>query len=442
MIKRVLKKWIPTVWISFYHKCLSQLAAVVYGFPSQKMIIIGVTGTKGKSSTSNILWKILTDAGHTVGLTGTLNYRIGHFNTLSPYKMTMLGRFKLQQWLHRMVKAGCDIAIIETTSEGIKQWRHLGIAYDIVTLTNLTPEHIESHGGFEQYKQAKQQLFWHIAHLHPKQIRGHIVPRASVVNMDAEYANEFSAIGGYQKVHIGSTKGNTLMLSDIAEELQKTNFVVNGSPVSLPLLGSWNVLNATVAMGVGFVLGISLTDMIQSIQTVDQIPGRMEFIDEGQPFTVIVDYAYEPRSLGLLYHFWREKLGFKHRIITLISSTGGGRDVARRRKNGYIAGSLCDMVIVTNEDPYDDNPQAIIDEVAVGVSEAGKIEGTNMWRILNRREAIGRAFQFAQPGDVVLLTAKGAELSICVAQGKKIPWDDRAVAREELRDLENKKVIK
>lgn len=433
-MKKLLKTIIPKQWLSLYHKYLASVAAFVYGHPSRKMIIIGITGTKGKSTTGNILWKILTEAGHTVGLTGTANYRIGNYHEVSPYKMTMLGRFQLQKWLQRMVRAGCDVAIVETTSEGITQWRHRGIHYDVVALTNLTPEHLDSHGGFENYKKAKLALFEWLQELPEKLFaQTHRVQKTSVVNIDADYAEEFYAVGSYTKIRVGEDAQNELVLGNIQEQAGSTEFELNGERMSMPLLGAWNARNAALAAGCATALNVSLETVAKALKNVEQVPGRMELINAGQPFTVIVDYAYEPESLTALYTFFHSRKKEGQKLITLISSTGGGRDVGRRPKNGAVAAKYCDYVIVTDEDPYDDDPQVIIDQVAVGALEAGAQEGENMWRVLDRREAVQKAMQLAKPGDVVFLTAKGSEQKMCVAGGKKIPWDDRAVAREILQ---------
>lgn len=448
-LKQMLKQILPASWFSLYHRVLSMLAPWIFGHPSKKLMVIGVTGTKGKSTTGNMLWKILTDAGHTVGLSGTLNFRIGNWSELSTYKMTMSGRFQLQRWMHRMLRAGCDVAIIETTSEGIKQWRHLGIHYDICVLTNLTVEHLEAHGGFENYKQAKLDLFRHLARLPVKHIHGKTIPKVSVVNVDSSaVAEEFLSVGSHTKVRVrtrGDATGNDaggagVTLTNAQEGLDGTRYRIlaegRGIDGTLPLLGGWNAANAAMAVGVATALGVSPEQAVTALQTMEQLPGRMELINEGQPFRVVVDYAYEPLSLELLYRFWREKLPKQQRMITLISSTGGGRDVARRPKNGAVAATYCDFVIVTDEDPYDDDPMQIIDQVAAGALQNAtyaKKEGENLWRILDRREAIVHACALAQAGDVVFLTAKGAEQRMCHSGGRKIPWDDRAVVREVLQ---------
>lgn len=434
-MKSLLKKFIPNWLLLLYHRVMAQVGAAVYGYPSRRMVIIGVTGTKGKSTTANIIWKLLTDAGHTVGLTGTVNVRVGGVNELASSNMTMVGRFQLQRLLRRMVNAGCNVAIVETTSEGVRQWRHSAIAYDVCVFTNLTPEHLEAHGGFAQYTQAKLDLFRFMAALPPKRLNGKDVVRASVVNTDSEHGADFFAIGDHNKVTVGSSGSEDVAFGDIQEDISETRFTVNGRHTRIPLLGAWNVSNAVLAVGVGQAMGVDMDAMALSLPNVEQVPGRMEFIDEGQNFSVIVDMAYEPVSLRLLYEFCRSRVGADRRLITLISSTGGGRDLKRRGPNGRVAAEHCDVVIVTNEDPYDDNPLQIMEEVAAGVVEGGKVEGENFWKIEDRRAAIEKACSLAQEGDVVMLTAKGAEPRIMLANGTYMEWDDRRVAREVLQRL-------
>ncbi len=429
-LKEFIRRLLPSVVMDFYYRFVARFAAFWYRNPSRKLIVIGVTGTKGKSTTTNILWKILTDAGFTVGLTGTINIRIGQKNVLSTNKMTMVGRFQMQALLRRMVDADCDIAIVETTSEGIKQYRHTGIHYDICAFTNLSPEHLESHGGFTQYKDAKLELFRHLSALPVKVINGKKISKASVINTDSEHGEDFLKIGDHLKVRVGTTEKNDMYLTSLKEEINGTAFHINSVLVRIPLLGGWNAFNTAIAMGIGSALGVNLDFMVEAVKDLEPVPGRMEFVDVGQQYAVIVDYAYEPVSLRLLFEFVRNLIEEDKKIITLISSTGGGRDIRRRGPNGKIAAELCDYVIATDEDPYDDDPQDIIDQVFEGVLKGGKVEGKNCWNILRREEAIKKACELAGPGDVVLLTAKGAEQKMCVAGGKKIDWDDRKVVRE------------
>ncbi|MCW1929896.1 MAG: UDP-N-acetylmuramyl-tripeptide synthetase [Candidatus Kerfeldbacteria bacterium] len=433
-LKELVKKLIPRSSLLAYHRAVAWLAATLYGNPSRKMIVVGVTGTKGKSTTSNVIWHVLTQAGFKVGLTGTVNYRIADKNCISPYKMTMVGRFKLQKMLRDMVRAGCTIAVVETTSEGIMQHRHRYIAYDVCVLTNLSPEHLEAHGGFENYKQAKLELFRHLERLPRKTLRGKVAPRASVINLDNEFSADFMAVGTYPHITIGTNVHSDICFQRVVESLHGIDFVINDVSVHMPLLGKWNAYNGAVAVGVARALELNEFVAITALSTAPYIPGRMEFINEGQNFSVIVDYAYEPVSLELLYQFGRKFVPQGKKLITLISSTGGGRDTRRRPLNGKLAAQYCDEVIVTNEDPYEEDPEAIMNAVFEGVKEGGKGIDNHAYYIVDRREAISKAFELAREGDIVFLTAKGAEQKMCVAGGS-IPWDDRAVAREVLRKI-------
>lgn len=435
-IKQWLKKIIPAELINYYHKYLAQVAAWRYHYPSEQLIVIGVTGTKGKTTTSNLIWHMLTQAGYTVGLATTANFRIGDRAWLNASKMTMLGRTQLQELLRRMVTAGCQYAVVETSSEGIKQWRHFGIHYDIVVWTNLFPEHLDSHGGFENYKAAKKKLCTHLVNSPTKQLAGKPIIKTVVLNGDSEYYEEFAQVAAVPVRLVWSTKQRpeaTMAITNLEETSAGLTFQLGEYTFTSQLRGAWNIDNIASALGVCLSQGMSYPSCAQALASFSGAPGRMEFIQAGQSFIMIVDYAYEPVSLGLLYSYWRRQLPHK-KIITLISSTGGGRDVGRRIENGRVAGELCDNVIVTDEDPYDDDPQLIIDQVAQGVAAAGKIENQNFWRILDRRAAIRAAVRLATPGDAVILTCKGADQKICRAHGKKEPWDDRVVAREILAE--------
>lgn len=434
-MKKLLRKIIPGQWISQYHKWLARYAAYRFKYPSEQLIVIGVTGTKGKSTTCNLIWHLLTQAGYNVGMATTVNFRIGSKEWLNSTKMTMLGRTQLQSLLSDMVAAHCQYAIVETSSEGIKQFRHLGINYDVVVFTNLFPEHLDAHGGFEPYKQAKLELFRHVSQSPLKTIAGKSILKSAVINGDADYADEFIAAANvstriiWTRSEPPSPLAN-LVAHNVVSSDTGIQCTIGEYTMSCGLLGEWNIENVISAVGVAVVQGISYPQIAQEIKSFTHVPGRMELIDAGQPFTIVVDYAYEPKSLELLYAFWRNKVGSNHKLITLISSTGGGRDVWRRAVNGKVATEHCDYVIVTDEDPYDEDPQKIIDEVAEGAITAGAREGETMWRVRDRADAILHAVRLAQPGDVVLLTAKGAEQKMCLANGKKIDWDDREIARQ------------
>jgi len=439
-----LKKLVPKPLLQAYHWALSLLAAAWYAWPSKRMVVIGVTGTNGKTTVANLIARILEEAGEKVGLTSTVNFRIAGEEVLNDMKMTMPGRFFLQKMLHRMAEAGCRFAVIETSSQGLEQHRHLGVEYDVAVFTNLTPEHIEAHGGFENYRQAKLKLFRHLTRHARKSLpmRGD-VKKVAVVNLESEHAWDFldaPADKKYGFLADGSDKSAgkaawpmaVVKALDVKLEASGSSFVVRDVRFALKMPGRYNVLNALAAISVGLSQGVPLETMARALAKVDNVPGRFERIDEGQDFAVIVDYAPEPESLRQVYAAI-DRMPRK-RLIHVLGSAGGGRDVARRPILGRMAGEHADVAIVTNEDPYDDDPSVIIGQVAAGALEAGKKEGESLFKIDDRRDAIRKAVSLAGPGDVILLTGKGAEQAIVGRGGKLMPWDERKVARELLRE--------
>src|SRR3989338_1685488 len=413
-IKNLIKKLVGRRVVSGYHRFLSWLAAVVYGNPSEKLVVIGVTGTNGKSTTVNLIAKILEEAGPPAGgkvvATSTVNFKIGSDEKLNDLKMTMPGRFFLQSILARGVKVGCTHAVLEVSSEGIEHHRHRGVHFDVCVFTNLTPEHLEAHGGFENYKRAKLKLFAQ-------------AKKAIVANVDDPYYAEFTNFRVPQVISFGQNSNADIRGQRLTVAEQGISFEVGNQSFNLHLKGRFDFYNAFAAIATAKALGIDLAVCRQALEKVQNIPGRMEIID-GPNFKVLVDYAPEPESLRQMYASivqWP-----KNRIIHILGSTGGGRDVSRRKILGQIADQFADVVIVTNEDPYDDDPQQIIDDVAAGSLKAIKI--------LDRREAIAKALSLARAGDLVIVTGKGAEQKMAV-RGGYIQWDDRKLIREELAKI-------
>lgn len=451
-----------------YHFLMALLAALVYHFPSKKMIVIGVTGTAGKTSTVYLIAKTLAAAGYKTGFTSTAVFSDGDKEWLNDKKMTMPGRFFIQRTLHQMWKNGCRYAIIETTSEGIKQFRHRFINYDILVFTNLYPEHIESHGSFEKYKEAKGILFAHLKRCSTKYVNEQkVVVRPAnnfkkldftrvfktiIVNGDDEHSEYFLNFGSEEKI-IYSFQPETnfkLIFENLSEEAKVKDFkVIYGSevsssahgvslkienePVNLKLLGEFNAINALAAYAVGQSQRLNSRDIIAGLESVSSLAGKLELIDEGQNFTAIVDYSFEPQAMEKLYK--TISLIPHRRLIQVLGSAGGGRDRARRPILGKIAAENVDIAIITDEDPYDEDPLEIINQVAAGAENfpgSKMILDKNLFKILDRREAIKKALELAEEGDLVLFTGKGAEQYICVAAGQKIPWDERQVVREAI----------
>ncbi len=426
-----IKKIIPQFLILAYHWILARLAALVYGFPSEKMIVIGVTGTAGKSTVVNLIAQILTEAGYKVGLTTTFNFKIGDQEWENQKKMTMLGRFSLQKLLKRMVNQGCDYAVIETSSQGMVQFRHRGINYDLGVFTGLAREHLEAHGGWEKYRQAKEKLFQHLSQSKLKQIKGKTIKKTGVVNLDDKTKDYFLKYKLAQKYGYGlkehySEEGiKILKPSKIILYPYGSEFVLQEKKFSLNLLGRFNIANALAAISVAQAQNISLSVCQKALAQVKQMPGRMEIVIKN-PFTVIVDYAHTPDSLEKVYQtIVRHQNSPKQKLICVLGATGGGRDKWKRPVLGALAEKYGDKIIITNEDPYDEDPDKIMEEIIKGIKNSEKI-----FKIFDRQQAIAKAISLAQPQDTIIITGKGCEPWIMQAQGKKIPWDDRKIVKE------------
>lgn len=429
-----IKKYIPEPFLRTYHAFLGYAAGFVFGNPSNGMIVIGVTGTNGKSSTVQFIAQLLTGLGEKVGYTSTAGFSIAGEAVENRMKMTMPGRFALQSMLRAMKKAGCTYAIVETSSQGLIQHRHVGINYDMAVFTNLTPEHIEAHGGFEQYKKAKGLLFRHLTARSHKVIEGRRISKQILVNGDDEHSGYFASFPADTHIAFGwgSHSGDGVYAREISRSAEGAQVEVGGIPVYWQLSAHFSRLNALAAVAAVYAAGFPLGDVLRASENLRDVAGRFERIDAGQPFVVIVDYAYEPFALRALFASLPPHSG---RVIGIHGSAGGGRDKARRPIIGAVAAEHEDIVIVTNEDPYDEDPQVIVDAVAAGAREKGKRDGENLFCILDRTEAIRFALAHAKAGDVVLITGKGSEPVMAVAGGKTIPWDDRQVARNVLSSL-------
>lgn len=429
-----IKKSIPSTWLDVYHKWLSGLAAFAYGYPSRKLTVIGVTGTNGKTTTAYLIAKALEVGEAKTGCATTAIFKVAEREWLNDTKMTMLGRFALQKLLNQMVKAGCRYAVIETSSQGIVQHRHENLAYDVCVFTNLTPEHIEAHGGFENYKRAKIQLFEFLASLPLKNLDGKPVVRASILNADDPQAKDFAVAGIDSVVWYGRGTDAEVKAENVVTTADGSSFEAVIGPMRIAmrtkLPGEVNVYNVLAALATVFALGVDVREAARLLGEVAAVPGRFERIERGQDWTAIVDYAPEPESFKRLYETLRSLP--RHRTIHVLGSCGGGRDVARRPILGKLAAQLADVVIVTNEDPYDDDPRQIMEQVASGAREGGKIEGRDLFLVEDRLEAIRLAMRTAQPGDLVLMTGKGSEQWICVAGGRKLPWDERRAAAQAI----------
>jgi len=409
-IQGKLRKIIPSFLLSWYHFGLAFLSALIYSFSSKKLKVIGVTGTKGKSTVVELAGVILENAGYKIASVSSIKFKIDKKEWPNKLKMTMPGRFKLQGFLRKAVKAGCQYAILEVTSEGILQHRQKFIDFDIALFTNLSPEHIERHGSFEKYRQAKGKLFQATKNIH-------------IINIDDENAEYFLQFPAKKKYTYGLNKG----------DINNKDLQLN-----LQLIGNFNIYNALAAICAGMSQGVNLETSKKALEKVREIPGRMETVIE-KPFKVIVDYAHTPDSLEKVYQTLKTN-NYKlktARMICVLGACGGGRDKWKRPKMGEIAAKYCDKIILTDEDPYDENPMEIIKQVAEGAFKEISVnprryprKSASIYKILDRKEAIKKALEMAKEGDTVIITGKGCEPWMCLANGKKIPWDDKKIVRE------------
>lgn len=432
-IKKIIRKIVPYFLISAYHFILAFLGAFIYGFPSRKLKVIGVTGTNGKSTVVNLATKILEEAGFKVASISSIRFKIGEREWLNTLKMTMPGRLKIQKFLKEALRQSCQYVVLEVTSEGIKQHRHRFVNFHTAVLTNLTPEHIESHGSFEKYKEAKGKLFQKAEDIH-------------IINLDDKNVEYFLKFPSSQKFcyslnensHIESLKIDCQLVKAANIKISDKGLEFNVGKIRfyLKLLGSFNVYNALAAICIGLSENIDLEIAKKALEKIESVPGRMEIIIDN-PFTVIVDYAHTPDSLQKVYQTLKNLKIKAGRMIGVLGAAGGGRDKWKRPEMGKIAFQYCDYIILTNEDPYDENPLLILEDIEKGFSQIpnSQFQIPKYEKILDRREAIKKALSLARENDIVIITGKGAEPWMCLAHDKKIPWDDREIVREEFRKL-------
>ncbi len=436
----MFKQIIPQSWKNFYHLLQAMLANFIYGFPSQHLIVIGVTGTNGKTTVVNLIAKILEEAGYKVGAASTIHFQIGEKKWVNRSKMTTFGSFALQKLLNKMVRAGCDYAVIETSSHALDQNRVWGINYDIAVLTNITREHLDYHKTMEAYQAAKAKLFKNLTKGKRKE-KEHIIPKTAILNSDDESFRDFLKYPADEKIAYGikfPAPDHQFSLISAGN----FNFTPHGSDFSviakggsfsvhLDLPGKFNVYNALAAIATGLTLKIDHHVIKSALEKIKGIPGRMEEVDEGQNFAVLIDYAVTPDSLEQLYQTVKT---FDVNKIIAVFGACGERDRGKRPIMGEIVGKHADYIVLTNEDPYNEDSKCIVSEIEPGVERAGKVEGKDFWTIMDRREALKFALKKARPGDIVVATGKGAEETMAIGK-ERIPWNEKKVITELLHEL-------
>lgn len=429
-----LKKAIPQrhplrlIW----HHAKGYAAALLYGFPARRLTVIGVTGTDGKTTTVGMIAHILSSAGIKNGALSTAFLQVMDERTWNATQKTSPSPFLIQKFLRRLVTAGCTHAVLEVSSHGLVQ-RRLSCTWPLVgAVTNVTPEHLDYHGTMDQYRRDKGLLFGMLRSNGTK-----------VLNRDDESHKMFDAIPTSRTITYGYGEGADLRIADVRPTLTGSTAVLhaqpqtiqhatcNVQPVSLPLTlsisGAFNLDNACCAIACALAIGIPVQQSVDALTTFRGIAGRMERIDEGQPFAVFVDFTVTPAAYEKTLTTLRAMLPAGKRILVLTGSCGD-RMREKRPMVGRICSELADVVVVSNEDPYTEDPQKIIDEVWAGVDQSK----TEAHRIFDRREAMAFLFSRAEAGDAVILCAKGSDTTMMTAEGQ-VPWNERAIARELLR---------
>lgn len=436
LLKSLLRHHISSDKIKSLRKIESSFAASRYGFPAKKLRIIGVTGTNGKTSTCHYITQLLEESGHKVGMLTTVAISINGTRELNKTKKTTLDTNELHFYLKKFVEAGCEYAVVETTSHALDQNRVYGIYYEVVAFTNLTHEHLDYHKTMGEYQHAKEKLFANN-------------PKVSVINADDPAAKKFLSYPATKKFTYGildplrpkdALKDPDITASWVKMGPTTTSFKLatpyGETEVTMPLPGRFTVANVLCAVGMALGLGIPFQEITRSIRNLRPVEGRMEPVDMGQPYSIIVDFAHTPDALQQVYSTLRPMV--KGRLIAVLGSMGD-RDKTKRPILGALASRYADYVIITNEDPATEDPEAIINEVAGGIprgrpnsQEAKRGEGQWWWKIQDRREAIGKALGMAEKGDTVLITGKGGEHVMLVGE-KLIPWNDVKIVQEMLK---------
>lgn len=468
---------------NIYHLIRAIGTNVWFGFPSKKIKVIGVTGTNGKTTTIQMIGKILEKAGKRIAINSTINYKIGEKQWVNKTKFTTVSSWALQKFIKEAAEANCEYLVLETSSHALDQHRVWGVDYDVAVITNITREHLDYHRTMGEYKDAKKRLF-------------EKTKKVVVVNLDMKWAEEFLNFNvdekyGYfvedarnkmqdtnkpqinNKSKITNSKIEEIKAENIKLENNKSEFMIRDSRFTIHLPGKFNIENALAAVCVGLSQDINLGKCSEALKTIKKIPGRMDYVENERGLNIIIDYALTPdsmRKLGKLVN----KIKLQNNKLIWIFGACGERDRGKRPIMGKIVSKYADVVIVTNEDPYGEDAENIIDEILGGIIKdtrckiqdtdkvqipnykfktnskiqnqkiekipegeiskiklKDKLQDKTFFKIMDRKEAIKKAIEMAGGGDYILVTGKGAE-EIMAVKDERIPWNDRKVIEEIL----------
>lgn len=422
MLKKLLPKDVRQPILNQYHRAVAVAANFRYGFPTKGMQVVMVTGTNGKTTTASLIAQMLTSAGHNVGLNSTTAYSFGGKTYAKEGSRTLADIFELQRMFKKMKDAGCKYIVLEATSQGLDQHRLWGVACDVAVMTNLTQDHLDYHGTMERYAAAKARLF----KMHPRII---------VLNHDDQWFGYFNKfLAQERKVSYGTNDDATCQIKQVtlSKEGSDVELIFDGAhklKIHTNLPGKFNVYNATAAAAVGYYLQLDPEQIVRGIDDLKTVPGRVERVDAGQPFEVVVDYAHTPDALENVLTTLKSLT--KGKLIAVFGATGD-RDRTKRPVMGKIAGQNADRIFVCDEETYTEDAAKIRSAILDGIKEAKAIAKTT--EVADRREAIRRACKEAKKGDIIALTGMGHETARNMG-GTKEPWNDPQVVREVLAEL-------
>jgi len=429
LVEERVQSNLPQIQVDDSRAELATLAAALFRDPSQELNVVGITGTDGKTTTSYLLDHILRAAGQTTGLVGTVAIRVAGAESLHASRQTTPESSEIQRYLRQMVDAETEWGILEATSHGLATHRLDHVRFRIGAVTNITHEHLDFHGSIEAYRRAKAMLLERVGTSGGVAIVNADDPGAMSVITFATGADllQFSALGAKADVRASHIETGPHG-SEFDVEVRDRKPI----HVRLPLIGEFNVENALCALTIAVAAGIDLEQASHALANAPAIPGRMVAVDEGQPFSVVVDYAHTPDSLAKILQILR-RLHPDGRLLVVFGSAGE-RDREKRPIQGAVAAELADVVVLTSEDPRNEDAEAIISEIAKGAESTGAVPDRRLFRHPDRKEAIRLALGMAEPRDCVLLAGKGHEGSIIWGR-EKVPWDEAQAARDVLREL-------
>jgi len=428
---------VPYIRVDDARKALAYLSAAFYGYPANHLTVVGVTGTDGKTTTSNLIYQILLAAGLRAGIISTVNATIGEDVLDTGFHVTTPEAPDVQRYLAQMVAAGLTHVVLEATSHGLAQHRVTACEFDVGVITNITHEHLDYHGSYEAYREAKASLLISLAATHDKP-QGN--PRLAVLNRDDLSYEYLAHLTPVRQVSYGFAPGADLVAKEIHYDPSRLRFRAEGLGVDLPvesrLVGAFNVSNCLAAIAAATAgLGIAPEAVQAGIANLAGVPGRMESIDVGQDFLAIVDFAHTPNALKRALEAARTMTGGK---VWAVFGSAGLRDREKRRMMAEVSTELADFTVLTAEDPRTESLDAILEEMALGARLRDGVEGKTFWRVPDRGEAIRFTVGQAGCGDLVIICGKGHEQSMCFGE-VEYPWDDRIALSAALAEKLHRK---